>query len=314
MVLLTQFRVGDEIRHSVLMRLQKTGQSANGGVFARGTVEDNSASLNFICFEKETVDLLKETKGPTALVIYGVVQADRYASDGALQILIRRAEQVSEDDDLSHLLPYTPKNIEEYKGHLEDLIAGVKKEHLHALLRQILAGKTYTAFVKHTAAMKMHHAYIGGLLEHCVDVARLAKVMADEIGGADVDLVVTGALLHDIGKLYELSNDLGFEYTDTGRMIGHVSLSALIVDRIISQQADFPQEDARHLLHILLSHHGKVENGAPVACVTKESFIVHYADELNSILSQFSVSDGQEKGGWRYTRMLNRYIRTDQDG
>ena len=310
--MLAQFRVGDEIRHSVLMRLQKAGQSSNGGVFARGTVEDNSGTLSFICFERETVELLKEVNGATPMVIFGVVQADRYSTDGAVQVLVRRAEPVNDDDDLSHLLPYTPKDIEEYKGRLEGLIAGVSKIHLQELLRAILSGKTYASYVKHTAAMRLHHAYIGGLLEHSVDVARLAKVMAIETGNVDVDLVVTGALLHDIGKLEELSSGMGFEYTDLGRMIGHVSLGAMLVERTILKQTDFPPEDTQALLHILLSHHGKVENGAPVACVTKESFIVHHADELNSVLSQFGDCEG--KTNWRYAKMLNRYIRVSQEG
>ncbi len=310
--MLAQFRVGDEIRHSVLMRLQKVGQSSNGGVFARGTVEDNSGILNFICFERDSVELLKEVSGATPMVIFGMIQADRYSNDGSMQVLVRRAEPVNEEDDISHLLPYTPKDITEYKGRLEALIAGVAKPHLQELLRTTLSGGTYTAYVKHTAAMRMHHAYIGGLLEHSVDVARLAKAMALEIDKVDIDLVVTGALLHDIGKLKELSSGIGFEYTDMGRMIGHVALGALLVEGIIAKQKDFPPDDAQALLHILLSHHGKVENGAPVACVTQESFIVHYADELNSILSQFSDSDG--KSNWRYTKMLNRYIRIGQDG
>lgn len=304
--------MGDEIRHSVLMRVQKAGQSSNGGVFARGTVEDNSGTLSFICFERESVEMLKEVSGATPMVIFGMIQADRYSTDGSMQVVVRRAEQVNNDDDLSHLLPYTPKNVAEYKKRLDTLINGVTKPHLQELLRAILSGKTYAAYVKHTAAMRLHHAYIGGLLEHSVDVARLAKAMALETDQVDIDLVVTGALLHDIGKLKELSSGIGFEYTDIGRMIGHVSLGALMVERTISNQQNFPPEDAQALLHILLSHHGKVENGAPVACVTKESFIVHYADELNSVLSQFSDNDG--KSNWRYTKMLNRYIRVCQDG
>lgn len=307
--MLAQFRVGDEIRHSVLMRLQKAGQSSNGGVFARGTVEDNSGSVNFICFDKDAVERIKEINGATPVVIFGVVQADRYSGEGAIQIQVRRTEPVNDEDDLSHLLPYTPKNINEYKGYLEGLVAGIAKDHLRELLRQVLSGNTYTSYVKHTAAMKMHHAYIGGLLEHSVDVARLAKAMALEIGDVDVDMVVTGALLHDIGKIDELSSEMGFEYTDSGRLIGHVSLGAILIERLIAGQASFPEQDREELLHILLSHHGKVENGAPVACVTKESFIVHYADELNSILSQFVPQSGQDKTNWRYTKMLGRYIR-----
>lgn len=311
--MLAQFKVGDEIRHSVLMRLHKAGQSSNGGIFARGTIEDNSATINFICFERDVVEQIKMLTAASAVIVSGIMQPDRFAGDKSIQVLIRRLEQVTDADDLSHLVPYTPQNIVEYESLLADLIAGVVKPHLKQLLQRILSGETYNNFTKHTAAMRVHHAYVGGLLEHSVDVARLAKAMAGEFAGVDIDLIVTGALLHDIGKLYELSNDIGFEYTDVGRMIGHVSLGAMLVERSIHNQKDFPQEDLQHLLHILLSHHGKVENGAPVACVTKESFIVHYADELNSILNQFTTDDSQSKGNWRYLRTLGRYVRLQHD-
>ena len=91
-------------------------------------------------------------------------------------------------------------------------------------------------------------------------------------------------------------------------------LGAMLVERLIAQQSDFPVEDQQELLHIMLSHHGKVENGAPVACVTKESFIVHYADEINSILNQFAPTTDQDKTNWRYAKMLGRYIRVGQEG
>ena len=146
MHLLAQFRVGDEIRHSVLMRLQKAGQSANGGVFARGTLEDNSGALNFICFDKETVERLKEISGPTAIVIFGVVQADRYGSEGAMQVQVRRTEPVNEEDDLSHLLPYTPKNIDEYKGYLDSLIEGGGEKPFTGLVATTFVRKSVLRF------------------------------------------------------------------------------------------------------------------------------------------------------------------------
>lgn len=305
--MLMNYRMGDEIKHCVILRVQKTGASSNGGVFARGSLQDNSGTLNFICFERETVDFLKSLPSVSAIRIHGVLQADRYAADGALQVVISKAEHPAKEDSLEHLLPYSPKDLNQYKQYLEELIEGIAKPHLKSLLRKVLSGALYEKYVVHSAAMRLHHAYVGGLLEHSVDVAKLAKVIALEIGNIDVDLVVAGCLLHDIGKLHEISPALGFEYTEKGKLLGHLSLGTMMLNRFISQEKDFPQEDALCLLHILLSHHGSQDKGSPVACATKESFVVHYADELNAIMTQFEASD--DRSNWQYSKMLNRYLR-----
>ncbi|BBB92812.1 MAG TPA: HD domain-containing protein [Methylomusa anaerophila] len=306
--MLHEFRVGDQIRHVSFLRLQKSGVAASGGMFARGSLSDKSGTLNFITFNQEVVEFLKELSSQV-VVVHGTVQADRYGGDGARQVVVERLELPTEDEDLSHLIPSTTKDIDFYKQLLQELIAGISKPHLKGLLTSLFSGDTYKKFVKSPAAMSYHHAYTGGLLEHSVDVARLAQAMARECPGVEPDFVVAGALLHDIGKIRELSPDVGFEYTEVGRYIGHLTLGALMVEKVMTKVQDFPRQDALNLMHILLSHHGSMDKGSPVGCVTKESLIVHYADELNAVLNQFDELEKNNKGEWQYHKMLGRQVR-----
>ena len=147
--------------------------------------------------------------------------------------------------------------------------------------------------------------YIGGLLQHSVDVADLAVSMADRVEGVDKDLVITGALLHDLGKIKEISSEIGFPYTNTGRFMGHIVITSLMVQEAATK-LNIPPNRLEQLQHILLSHHGENEKGSPVACATREAFIVHYADEINAIMNQFEQHEG--KGAWEYNRMLGRNL------
>ena len=141
---------------------------------------------------------------------------------------------------------------------------------------------------------------------HTVCVTRLAVAMAGAIGNVDLDLVIAGALLHDLGKIREISSDLGFPYTTEGRLMGHISIGAMAVDRAARKIPDLSADRRERLLHIILSHHGDQDKGSPVVCVTKEAFIVHYADEVDSIMNQFHEKERSES--WEYDKMLQRYL------
>ena len=173
------------------------------------------------------------------------------------------------------------------------------------MLENIFSGPLYDKFISNPAGMRLHHAYLGGLLQHSVDVTSLAVAMSEQIEDVDKDLVIAGALLHDIGKLREISQEVGFPYTNEGRLLGHISMSALMVQDM-AVKLRMPNTVLEKLLHILLSHHGENEKGSPVSCATKEAFIVHYADEINAIMNQFDSYDG--KGNWEFNKMMGRYL------
>lgn len=299
------YKAGDRLTQAALVRVQRVGNSNNGGVFARGLLEDNSGRIPFICFDGATVEKLRSLEGPQALMIYGAVDVNKLANDGSLQVLIQRVEALLPNDDITYLLPYGKFNHEEYKLKLNNYIKTVRTPAIRRLLTEIFAGETLEKFIKNPAGMKMHHAYLGGLLQHSVDVCGLAVAMASQIDKVDMDLVIAGSLLHDIGKLKEISAQIGFPYTDSGRLLGHISMSALFVQEV-ALQLHIPTNHLDQLLHILLSHHGEQEKGSPVPCATREAFIVHYADEINAIMNQYDTYE--EKSPWEFNAMLHRYI------
>ena len=306
--MISEFKAGAKICQSVLMRVQRVGTSSNGAPFARGLLEDNSGKIPFITFEAPIVEKLRDMDGPAPMMVSGSVDINKFSGEMALQVIIKKVSDIVPEDDISNLLPEGDFDHAAYKDKFDRLIKSVLTPGLRLVLDNVFEGETYERFLRNPAGMRLHHAYIGGLLQHSVDVATLASNMADTIGGVDKDLIVAGALLHDVGKLREISASMGFPYTTEGRLLGHISMSAAIVQEAAAK-ARVTGPKLQHLLHIVLAHHGEPEKGSPVACATKEAFIVHYADELDAIMNQYKKMDG--KNPWEFNKMLQRYLLTN---
>ena len=303
--MIKDFKAGSKIIQPALVRVQKIGNSSNGGVFARGLLEDNSARIAFICFEAGLVDKLRQLEGAEAFMVSGAVDINKFSNDMTLQVVVQKFDNLLPEDDITNLLPKGNFNEQEYITRLQNLIKTVRNPGLRALLETIFSGNLYDKFIMNPAGMRMHHAYIGGLLQHSVDVAGIAIALAEQIGNVDKDLVVAGALLHDIGKLREISSQIGFPYTNEGRLLGHIAMSIIIVQEAAAK-LKMPAARLEQLQHILLSHHGDNEKGSPVECATKEAFIVHYADEIDAIMNQFETYD--DKNPWEYNKMMQRFL------
>ena len=307
--MIKDFKAGVKIIQPALVRVQKIGNSSNGGVFARGLLEDNSGRIPFICFEAGLVDKLRQMEGAEAFMVSGAVDINKFSNDMALQVVVQKFDSLLPEDDITNLLPKGNFNEKEYITRLQNLIKTVRNPGLRALLETIFSGAIYDKFIVNPAGMRMHHAYIGGLLQHSVDVAGIAIALAEQIGNVDKDLVVAGALLHDIGKLREISSQIGFPYTNEGRLLGHIAMSVMMVQEAAAK-LKLPQARLEQLQHILLSHHGDNEKGSPVVCATKEAFIVHYADEIDAIMNQFETYD--DKSPWEFNKMMQRYLLHDK--
>ena len=307
--MIKDFKAGSKIIQPALVRVQKIGNSSNGGVFARGLLEDNSGRIPFICFEAGLVDKLRQLEGAEAFMVSGAVDINKFSNDMALQVVVQKFDNLLPEDDITNLLPKGNFDEQEYITRLQNLIKTVRNPGLRALLETIFSGNLYDKFIMNPAGMRMHHAYIGGLLQHSVDVAGIAIALAEQIGNLDKDLVVAGALLHDIGKLREISSQIGFPYTNEGRLLGHIAMSIIIVQEAAAK-LKLPAARLEPLQHILLSHHGDNEKGSPVECATKEAFIVHYADEIDAIMNQFETYD--DKNPWEYNKMMQRYLLHDK--
>jgi 3'-5' exoribonuclease len=200
------------------------------------------------------------------------------------------------------------RTVEQMECDLRELIATVQRAHLQRLLGAVFAegSSTWGMFRDAPAAKHYHQAYRHGLLEHSLTVAQAVGAISATFPGIDRDLAVTGALLHDIGKLetYALDPaDGSIEMTDAGRMHGEIALGYFEIRRAIERLDGFPDELAQALLHIILSHHGSLRHGSPVVPCTREATLVHMVDNLGSKLGSFDrvereMDPGEQWSGW----------------
>jgi 3'-5' exoribonuclease len=183
-----------------------------------------------------------------------------------------------------------PRDAAQMEADLRSLLATVQCPHLRALLDAVFGadGATWRRFRDAPAAKRYHQAYRHGLLEHSLTVAQAVHAVSNTFPGIDHDVAVTGALLHDIGKLEAYASDgLRIEMTDAGRLQGEIVLGYTRVLRTIGAIEGFPEDRAEALLHIVLSHHGSLEHGSPVVPCTREATLVHFVDNLGGRLGSF---------------------------
>lgn len=211
--------------------------------------------------------------------------------------------------------------VDSPKTHLDDLLAVVTESiervadpDYRALLEKIFSDKKFVARFKTAPGAKaIHHAYPGGLLEHTVSLLRLASSVLEIYGDLDADLLITSCILHDIGKMDEYNSDLAVERTTEGRLLGHIVLGLLQLQRYVEKFDSFPSEKWRKLLHALISHHGSLEWGSPQVPMTLEAIALHYIDNLDAKLGQFRAlvekhKDPNFKGFTTYDRFLERWV------
>lgn len=183
-----------------------------------------------------------------------------------------------------------------------------------ALCRSILRdGTVRAALLSAPGAKTIHHAYAGGLLEHTLAIMRICKALSGLYPQIDKEILLVGALCHDLGKAFELSHGVSREYTDKGRLLGHIQIGLELLEPLLRKAKDLPEDLALHLKHIIVAHHGELAFGSPCVPQTMEAFILHYADNLdskiNTVQGALTTPDGEEMQGWsEYHRTLGRYL------
>jgi 3'-5' exoribonuclease len=203
-------------------------------------------------------------------------------------------------------LPDGPRNpVAQMEADLRALIGTVQDPYLRELLERVFGEgtETWDAFRVAPAAKRYHQAYCHGLLEHSLTVAQGVSAISATFGGVDRDVAVTGALLHDIGKLdaYTASDPLAIEMTDLGKLQGEIPLGYYRVRRLIEDIPGFPSVLAVAVAHIILSHHGQLEHGSPVVPCTREATLVHMIDNLGGRLGSFDRLEKELPDGSRWS-------------
>ncbi len=286
-VLVRDLTDGQDLDQILLVREVEMRAKRDGGDFLKITLGDKSGALTAMVWDGvEQVKAVCLAGRPIRVI----GRHDIHPRYGA-QVTIRALRPAVEGTyELADLCSGPPRPAAQMEGDLRELLATIADPHLRGLLDTIFGPDTDTwpAFRVAPAAKHYHQAYVHGLLEHALSVAQAVSAIAQTFPGIDRDVAVTGALLHDIGKLEEYTRDpLRIEVTDTGRLQGHIPLGYYRIRRLIEELPGFPEGKAEAVLHIVLSHHGSLEHGSPVVPCTREATLVHFVDNLGGRLGSF---------------------------
>jgi len=200
------------------------------------------------------------------------------------QLTIHKVRKISEAEiDFSDYLPKTPKDVDELWSTLGEFVASIGEPHLRRLLELFMADPDVArAYRNAPAAKTMHHAFIGGLLDHVVSLCRSCDLVSRNYAFINRDLLLTGAFLHDIGKVHELSYARSFGYTTEGQLLGHLIIDLEMLHAKLAQVDGFPPQLKILVEHLIISHHGQYEFGSPKLPMFPEALMLHYLDDLDS--------------------------------
>jgi 3'-5' exoribonuclease len=216
-----------------------------------------------------------------------------------LQIQIDQVLPLREGDYNLEDLVYAPENTQQDLKRFRAILDGIQNPWLRKLLDGFWSDPDFlNRFSAAAAAKKWHHEYRGGLVRHCYEMARVAETICELYPETDRDVLLTGIFLHDVGKLEEMSHELYVDYTDAGKLIGHLQIGCEMVQEKIRGIESFPEKLRLQLMHCILSHHGELQNGSPVVPKTLEAIILHHIDNLDAQAAAFSriVQETREKG------------------
>jgi len=233
---------------------------------------------------------------------------------GKMQLILQELLRIEESAvEIANFLPVSSRPLAEMVSELTTVVDGLVDSDLRNLMQAFLADEAFMAgYTRAPAAKAMHHVYLGGLLEHSLAVALLATDISHRYPDLNRDLLVVGALLHDVGKVAELRYQRSFEYTDAGKLLGHIVIGVELVEEKLRDLSDFPQELAIHLKHLLLSHHGQYEYGSPKRPKTMEAVILNFLDDLdskiNGVRTHINREPDSESSWTQYHRLYDRYF------
>lgn len=299
---LASLKEGDPFQGHLLAREAAFRVSTKGSEYLELKLADASGELKGFLWDLRAVEGDLEPIRPDAFLW---VKGAASAYNGRLQLRLDKV-RFAPDAEVGDLGMFFPCSARPVPGMLEELdgwIAGIRDPWIQRLLASLFQEDEdlRRAFAQAPAAKSMHHAYLGGLLEHTLSVLGLAGRACDHYPDLNRDLVLAGVLLHDVGKTAELSYTRSFGYTDAGNLLGHIALETLWVQKRIDALPGFPEELCLHLLHIMLSHHGRLEYGSPVVPKTPEALLVHYLDDLDGKLESMFRALRTDPGSGRWT-------------
>ncbi|MBR1772598.1 MAG: HD domain-containing protein [Eubacterium sp.] len=302
-------REGDDITETYLCKSKSSGVAKNGKTFYSLVLQDKTGTIDGKIWE------LSNAIEHFEAMEYVKLSAKVTSFNNKPQLNIRQTRRAEEGTyDIADYMPISKFDIDEMFKELLALIDSVKDESLKTLLRSFFVedASFVKAFKMSSAAKSMHHAFVGGLLQHTLSVARIADFLAGFYPIMNRDLLVTAAICHDIGKVKELSEFPVNDYTDSGNLLGHIVMGAMMVKEKADGINGFDETLKNNLVHCILAHHGKLEYGSPEKPKIIEAVALSFADDTDAKLEGFSeaLESEQAEGDWLpYNKMFESIIR-----
>ena len=303
-----QLQDGEDVSEVYLCKNKIVGKTKSGKSYYSLLLQDKTGSIDAKIWE------LNNGIGHFDSMNYVRVDGQITTFNNALQLNVKKIRIADEGEYVQDdYMPCTKKDVDEMFADLLKLVDSLEHSYYKTLLKSFFVDdkEIATEFKRHSAAKSIHHGYIGGLLEHSLAVAKMCDYYTTYYKRLNRDLLITAALLHDIGKIYELSGFPENDYTDAGQLLGHIVMGTMMIRDRIKDIPDFPAKAANELEHCILAHHGELEYGSPKKPALLEALALSFADNTDAKIQTFMEAlDAKDESGWLgYNKMLESNIR-----
>lgn len=281
MTYIEEYKEGNKFFGIYLCKLKQVLKTKAGKTYYSLILQDKTGVIDGKVWE--LTNAIAEFDSLDFIMVEGMVTTFQ----GSRQVNINRIRQAQEGEyEPKEYIPTSKYDIEDMYQQLKEHIKGIKEPHLHNLAEMVFVKDAdfVKRFKSHSAAKSVHHGFIGGLLQHTLAVTKMCEFLAVNYDILDHDLLITAAMFHDVGKVYELSEFPANEYTDEGQMLGHIFLGAELIGNWTKEIAGFPQVLATELRHCILAHHGELEYGSPKKPAIAEAMALNFADHTDARL------------------------------
>ncbi|MBI2680813.1 MAG: HD domain-containing protein [Candidatus Solibacter usitatus] len=264
---------------SFLVRAKEIREKKTGEPYLSMSLGDRTGEIEAKMWDN-VVDVMETFERDDFVKVKGLIQVYHNRQ----QLTIHKMRRMEDGEvDFADYFPASTRNREEMFAELLQFVRGIHDPHLQALVQTILNDPEIARrYALAPAAKQIHHAYLGGLVEHVLSLCHLARMVSVHYPSVDPDLLMAGVILHDIGKIYELSYDRSFGYSTEGQLLGHMVIGLRIIADALRALPDFPPRLRTLLEHMIVSHHGRLEFGSPKLPQFPEALMLHYLDDMDS--------------------------------
>lgn len=311
---INELHEGDRINGIYLCKQKQAAVTKNGKPYESIILQDKTGVIDGKIWDPNSLGI-----DDFDALDYIEVMGDVTSFAGAMQLNVKRVRRAGEGEyNPADYLPVSENSTDDMYSQLLAMVNSVKNGYLSALLRKLFVEdkEFLQTFEGHSAAKTVHHGFIGGLMEHTLSVTRLCDYMAGAYPILKRDLLITAALLHDVGKTRELSAFPMNDYTDEGQLLGHIVIGAQMIHDLAREIPDFPEKLENELIHCILAHHGELEFGSPKKPALAEAVALNLADNTDArmeTLTEIFAADKGKKEWLGYNRIFESNLRRTGD-